>query len=357
MYYNDAASCWTCNVTTNPLVLPFHERMPHYAKTALHRLPRSLCSEFQVAEIYVKDETNRFGLPAFKILGASWATYRAIATQLGLSLACSLAEVTRAVKQTTICLYTATDGNHGRAIARVASILEVQAKIYVPKVMLDATKELIRGEGACVIVVDGDYDETVKQADEQSRALEGLLIQDTAWPGYENVPEWIVEGYSTMMTEIDQQMFDSIGRAPDLVIAPVGVGSLAHAVVAHYKGPNRRATILTVEPNSAACLKTSLEQRQPTTIATEATIMCGMNCGTVSYTAWPYLRDGIDACVTVSDREAQLAQNTLQEEQLNVGFCAAATFAAMHKVCKAKRTTLGISDKTVIVLLATEGPG
>lgn len=159
-----------------------------------------------------------------------------------------------------------------------------------------------------------------------------------------------------MMNEIDQQVFDSVGRFPDLVIAPVGVGSLAHAVVAHYKSPYRRATILAVEPDSAACLKTSLEQRRLTTIRTDDTIMCGMNCGTVSYTAWPYLRDGIDACLTVSDREAQLAQNALQKEQLDVGFCAAATFAAMHRVCKFKRSTLGISDKTVIVLLATEGP-
>ena len=189
MYYNAAASRWTCNETTNAMVLPFHKRMPHYARTSLHRLPHSLCREFQVAEIFVKDETNRFGLPAFKILGASWATYRAIATHLGLSLACSLAEMKNAAKQTGICVYTATDGNHGRAIARFASMLDMQAKIYVPKIMLDATKELIRGEGACIIVVDGDYDEAVKQADEQSHDSKGLLIQDTAWPGYENIPK------------------------------------------------------------------------------------------------------------------------------------------------------------------------
>lgn len=160
-----------------------------------------------------------------------------------------------------------------------------------------------------------------------------------------------------MMTEIDQQAYDTVGKNPDLVITPVGVGSLAHAVVAHYKGQGRRAAILAVEPDSAACLKTSLEQRQPTTITTGATIMCGMNCGTVSYTAWPYLRDGIDACITVSDREARLAQNTLLSEQIHVGFCAAATFAAMTKIGKNERRMLGISDKTVVVLLATEGPG
>ena len=160
-----------------------------------------------------------------------------------------------------------------------------------------------------------------------------------------------------MMTEIDQQVLDSVGKAPDLVVTPVGVGSLAHAVVAHYKSQNRLATILAVEPDSAACLKTGLEQRQPTTIRTGATIMCGMNCGTVSYTAWPYLRDGIDACLTIGDREAQLAQSALRKAQLDVGPCAAATYAAMERVCKFERIALGISDRTVIVLLATEGAG
>ena len=159
------------------------------------------------------------------------------------------------------------------------------------------------------------------------------------------------------MTEIDQQTYDAVGKTPDLVITPVGVGSLAQAVLSHYKSQDRRATILAVEPDSAACLKTSLEQRRPTTVTTGSTIMCGMNCGTVSYTAWPFLRDGIDACITVTDREARLAQNTLVSEQIHVGFCAAATFAAMTKIGKTESRMLGISDKTVIVLLATEGPG
>lgn len=189
IYYNPDASGWTCNETADPSVLPFHKRMPQYDRTPLHRMSQSLCRELQVAEIFVKDESNRFGLPAFKILGASWATYRAIATHLDLPLKCSLADMKHAANQSGICLYTATDGNHGRAIARFARILDVQAKVYVPKAMIDATKELIKSEGANVIVVDGDYDEAVKQAEKQCHNSDGLLIQDTAWPGYENIPQ------------------------------------------------------------------------------------------------------------------------------------------------------------------------
>ena len=189
LYYNPAASCWTSNDTVNPSVLPFHKRMPHYARTPLHRMSQSLCRELQVAEIFVKDESNRFGLPAFKILGASWAAYRAIATHLERPLTCNLADMKHAAKQSGICLYTATDGNHGRAIARFAGILDVRAGVYVPKVMIAVTKELIKGEGAIVIVVDGDYDEAVKQAEKQCHNSKGLLIQDTAWPGYEDVPQ------------------------------------------------------------------------------------------------------------------------------------------------------------------------
>lgn len=159
-----------------------------------------------------------------------------------------------------------------------------------------------------------------------------------------------------MMTEIDQQISDTIGKAVDLVITPVGVGSLAQATISHYKTPSQNTAILAVEPDNAACLKASREKGEITTIITADTIMCGMNCGTVSSTAWPYLRDGIDACLTVNDEEAQQAQITLKDCMVDVGPCGAATFAALTKVCRYEREPLGISKDSVIVLLATEGP-
>ena len=161
-----------------------------------------------------------------------------------------------------------------------------------------------------------------------------------------------------MMNEIDRQLTSSseTSRGPDLVITPVGVGSLAHAVVSHYKLPGRSTTIVAVEPETAACLKTSLEHGTITTITTEDTSMCGMNCGTVSFTAWPYLRDGIDACVTVADTEAERAQDVLSGYGINIGPCGAATFAAFAKVCEHHKEELQLSQGSIVVLLATEGP-
>ena len=159
-----------------------------------------------------------------------------------------------------------------------------------------------------------------------------------------------------MLTEVDQQLKPLHGEGPDLVVVPIGVGSLAHAVVGHYKQKGRRTMVLAVEPETAACLKTSLERGQITTIETGDTSMCGMNCGTVSSTAWPHLRSGVDACITVTDSEAAIAEDQLRDHEIYVGPCGAATLAAIFKVCENHREELHLSEKSVLVLLATEGP-
>ena len=159
-----------------------------------------------------------------------------------------------------------------------------------------------------------------------------------------------------MLTEVDQQLKPLYGQGPDLLIVPIGVGSLAHAVVGHYKQKGRRTMILAVEPDTAACLKSSLESGQITTIETGDTSMCGMNCGTVSYTAWPHLRSGIDACITVTDSEAANAGEQLRNYGVNVGPCGAAALAAISKVCEQHKEELNLSKNSIVVLLATEGP-
>ena len=158
-----------------------------------------------------------------------------------------------------------------------------------------------------------------------------------------------------MMIEIDKQMHRAIGKGPDLVVVPIGVGSLAQAVVVHYKEKSRSSSILAVEPETAACLKTSLEHGQSTTISTTDTSMCGMNCGTVSHTAWPYLCKGIDACITVTDAEAGNSQDLLQDHGINVGPCGAATLAAFRKAYEYHKGQLHLNKDSVVVLLATEG--
>lgn len=158
------------------------------------------------------------------------------------------------------------------------------------------------------------------------------------------------------MVEIDQQIYEAVGRNPDLIIVPVGVGSLAQATVAHFKHKERSPIVLTVEPDTAACLKTSLEKGHKTTVSTEDTSMCGMNCGTVSSLSWPCLRDGVDASITVSDAEASQALRILSESDILTGPCSAGTLAALIKVCRLGRHQLLLDDSSVIVLLGTEGP-
>jgi len=160
-----------------------------------------------------------------------------------------------------------------------------------------------------------------------------------------------------MMVEIDHQTQEQVGKAADLIVVPIGVGSLGQAVVAHFKSRPSSAAVLAVEPDTAACLKTSLENGRMTSIPTENTTMCGMNCGTVSTLAWPVLRDGVDASIAVTDAEAKSAQDILTETQINVGPCAAATLAAIIKARgDGNRGYLYLNADSVSVLLGTEGP-
>ena len=158
------------------------------------------------------------------------------------------------------------------------------------------------------------------------------------------------------MVEIDEQCRELTGRPLDFIICPVGVGSLAQAVVAHCKGRDPPCTVMTVEPDSAACLKTSLENGQMTSVPTGNTTMCGMNCGTVSMTAWPFLRNGVDASITVTDDESAKAQALLQEMEISMGPCSAATLAALSSISQEEKEKLRLNHDSVTVLLGTEGP-
>jgi diaminopropionate ammonia-lyase len=252
-------------------------------------------------------------------------------------------------------LVTATDGNHGRAVARMAAHFGVEATVFVPEVMLPAIAAPITDEGAKVVWVDGDYDDTVRQAaafadDQPDRAL----VQDTAWAGYEQVPAWIVQGYQTLLDEVDTQL----DGAPDLVAVPVGVGSLAEAVVRHYRRPGAaHPSVLSVEPDTAACALASLTAAQATTVATAATVMAGLNCGTVSRSAWPVLRAGCDAAVTVSDQDALRAVADLSRHGVSSGPSGAATLAGARAALTdpGQGTALGLDGDAVVVLLSTEG--
>lgn len=164
--------------------------------------------------------------------------------------------------------------------------------------------------------------------------------------------KWIVDGYSTMLQEVDKQVLDTVAKPASLVVFPVGVGSLAQAVIAHYKNPTRSTPLLAVEADTAACLLQSLENGMITSIPTENSIMCGLNCGTVSSTAWPMLRDGIDVATTVTDLESHQAVLRLQSLGISVGPCGAAPLAALESMGP---RPLNLDSSSVVVLLCTEG--
>jgi diaminopropionate ammonia-lyase len=337
----------------------FHDSLPGYVATPLIESAPA-ARELDVKHLFVKDESQRLGLPAFKILGASYAIARALSARLeasGPTLALDQLRE-RLLDAAGVCLLAATDGNHGRAVAHVARLVRVPATIYVPADVSTAAKEAIVAEGARLIELDAPYDEVVQRASADAAGDQGaLLIQDTAWDGYEDIPQWIVDGYDTMLAEVDDQLAVAGQDRLDLVVVPAGVGSLAQAVVTHFRASGRYPAILVAEPDIAASVTTSLRAGRIVPVDTGETVMTGLNCGTVSAIAWPILRAGLDASITVSDDEALDAVASLGEFGIDSGPCGAATFAGARKVLAdpERRSALGIDDTSVVVLLSTEG--
>ncbi|MGI5436373.1 diaminopropionate ammonia-lyase [Streptomyces shenzhenensis] len=346
-----AARAWRC-APAPAGARAFHTALPDYSPTPLTRLP-DLAAELGVGRIFAKDESCRLGLPAFKVLGASWAIHRALAERAASGAAPG-----------PVTLVTATDGNHGRAVARTAHRLGQHAHVFVPRGVHPQAVAAIAAERATVTEVPGPYDEAVRRAAEEAMGPHALLIQDTAWPGYERIPEWIVEGYSTLCAETDEQLGAAgVAAGPGLVVVPVGVGSLAQAVVTHYRSrpAGRPPALLSVEPESAACVLASLTRGAPVTVGTGDTTMAGLNCGTPSSIAWPRLHQGLDAAVAVSDADTARAAIRLAALGFSAGPCGAATLAGLRAMltgpgAAARRSALGLDATSVIVLLSTEGP-
>ena len=190
VYENQSAADWTFpGDASSAAATNFHRHQMGARPTPLISLDK-LAERHGLGAVLLKDETSRLGLPAFKILGASWACYRAVAREVGLGLDATMAELAAAAKEKNVCLFAATDGNHGRAVARMAKLLDISAHIFVPRDVDLATRDKISSEGRHVslIVVDEEYDAAVRQAHEQSRSAGGVFVQDTAFAGYEEIP-------------------------------------------------------------------------------------------------------------------------------------------------------------------------
>ncbi|KAM0723796.1 hypothetical protein Q7P37_000786 [Cladosporium fusiforme] len=350
--FNDDWQAWTSGPkSTAEQIRNFHRSLPSYEQTPLVKLD-DLAHELGVQSVFLKDESRRFGLPSFKILGASWGTFKAITSRFGLPLESTLETVKQSLQGESVTLYASTDGNHGRAVARVGSWLGLRVEIHVPAGMHASTIQLIESEGASVVVSKGSYDDSVLEAEAASRTEDGILIQDFAFGDYQEIPQWIVDGYSTMMLEIEDQVE---GQQVTHAFAPVGVGSFAQAVTSHFRRDGSTTSVIGIEPDTAACLRKSLDAGKPTAIQTVPTIMAGLDCGTVSTTAWPILSRGLRASITVSDYEAHTASLYLRAQGVSAGPCGASTVAALRRLSPDDKSRLGIDATSVIVLPCTEG--
>ncbi|RYP72580.1 hypothetical protein DL771_004075 [Monosporascus sp. 5C6A] len=374
IYLNPESRTWTSarksQAGTSAQVLAFHRTLPDYAETPLRALP-DLAASLGLGHVLLKDESARFGLPAFKILGASWAVYRAVAARLGLladhgaesGASISIQDLGARAKNAGIRLLTATEGNCGRAVARMAAYLGIPVRVYVPGFMAEATRAALRGEGAEVVVRDGSYDELIPAVWAEAEADgTALLVLDVSFGTYETIPSYFVEGYSTMLAESERQVLDATGGKPAThAIVPCGAGSIAQAVTEHFKSAERSgrlgpASVVAVEPTTAACLMASLRAGRFVTVEAGDTICCGMNCGTLSTTAWPVLQAGVDASVVVDDAESHRAVLELGDRGVLAGPCGAATLAALRRICADAKADLGLDGNSVVVLYCTEGP-
>jgi diaminopropionate ammonia-lyase len=316
-------------------VTEFHRQLPGYAPTPLVEAP-TLAKEVGVGRVVVKDESNRMGLPAFKILGASWATYRALLEHLELPLGTPLDDLVGS----PVKLTTATDGNHGRAVAFMARRLGIPAHVFVPAGTSQARIDAILGEGASCEVVDGTYDDAVATA-----ATTGdLVVSDTSWPGYETIPAWVIEGYATIFEEIDV--------VPDLVLVPIGVGALAAATAQWYRCRDLPVRLVGVEPESADCMLASVEAGHLVEVpGPHRSIMAGLNCGSPSPVAWPWVSNGFDGFLAIDDDAARAGMRALAAE----GIVSGETGASGAGALLAARDALDLTPDTTVLLLSTEG--
>ncbi len=343
---------WRAAATPSPR--SFHRRLPGYQPTPLLDVP-ALAEALGARRVLVKDESHRLALPAFKMLGASWATYRALCERLGDEPGDwqTLNELRdRLAPIGDLTLVTATDGNHGQALARFARLLGYRARIFIPAGSAEARMDAIRAEGAELIVWPGGYDAAVAAA-ARSADADTLVVSDTSWDGYRTVPQWVIEGYATIIEEIDEQLAAGSLPAPDVAVIPIGVGALAAAVARHFRsGSAQGLTLVGAEPLDAACVLESARAGRIVTLPGEQrSIMAGLNCGTPSPVAWPAVSSSFDYFVALSDGEAVDAMRAFYRCGIRSGESGAASLAAAFAM---RRAGL-LAERATVLLLATEG--
>jgi len=337
----------------------FHRRFGGYSPTPIIALTE-LARQLGLSSLYAKYERQRFGLPSFKPLGVTYATLRLIQSRFGP--VADLADARRMLAtRPDSTLIAATDGNHGRAVARMASWLGTRATIFVPHDINTSYLQPIYDEKANVCILQGDYDTAVQMAASAARRTHGaFLVSDTGLDADEESSSLVLDGYTTLFAEID----DVLGRdAFDTLVLPAGVGGLAAAAVKFYRSTERLhfeiPRILTVEPDSAACVQASIQAGRIVTISATTSAMACLQCGTVSCSAWPYLRRGLDATLSVPDCWCDPAITALRSVGIQTRPTGAAALAGVLAISLSSAAmsweAFGARRPESVLIIVTEG--
>lgn len=345
----------------------FHQQIEGYTPTPLVSLPH-LAAYLGVKAILVKDESKRFGLNAFKVLGGSYALGRVLAEHLNINInEIDLKTVANKLKQPLV-FTTATAGNHGTGVAWAAREMGQKAVVYMPKGSPQASVERIRGLGAECIVTDVNYDDTVRLANKTAEENNWMLVQDTAWDGYEQIPTWISQGYMTMADEAIDQAVDASEGLPTHVILQAGVGAMAGGVLGYLVDRLGAVNIKTIigEPSVADCIYHSGNAGEMVNVTGDlSSIMAGLACGEPNPITWPILRDSSNSFISAEDNIAALGMrilgNPLQGDNCIIsGESGALSMGILYQLMttesgKIEAEKLGLNKDAVVMIFSTEG--
>ncbi len=338
---------------------------PDYKRTPLHAL-HSLAHELNVAEIFVKDEGPRFGLGSFKALGGAYAVARVVLAEASRILKRELgysdmlsADVRSVAETLTVCCATA--GNHGRSVAQGAKLIGARCTIFVHSGVSSERAAAIARFGADVVRVEGNYDASVAESDRVSRQQGWITVSDTSWPGYEEIPGIVMQGYTALVSETLQ----ALQEPPTHVFIQAGVGGLAGAVAGHLAliYGERRPTFIVVEPDRAACLLETARAGHLVTINPgEPTVMAMLECYTPSALAWRVLARAADAFISVEESDAVSAMNRLarptgSDTSIVSGESGGVGLAGLIRVARDKnaRSAIGLDSTARVLVVNTEG--
>ena len=352
----------------------FHKSFPQYSVTPLQKLS-ALASYLGVKGIYCKDESYRFGLNAFKVLGGSYAMGRYIAKELGRDISqlpynvLSSDKLREEFGQATF--FTATDGNHGRGVAWAAKRLGQKAVVRMPKGTTKTRFDNIAKEGAEVTIEEVNYDDCVRMAAAEAAKTEhGIIVQDTAWAGYEESPSWIMQGDGTLVLEADKQLKENGVDRPTHVFVQAGVGSLAGAVVGYFahKYKENPPVMVVCEASAADCLYRSAVQADGNLVNVTGdlqTIMAGLACGEGNTIGWDILKNHVTVFASCPDwmsaKATRIYANPLENDPHIISGESGSVplglaYTALHdEDAKDLKEALKLDENSNILVISTEG--